>query len=190
MSEEHNMKGNRLSSCRKAVCRVAVSMVLPFFRTTIVERSDRQKYIVGDVLGKNLNDYVNERVVTTEDWAYRGSYHYDSKVSPMTDQTWTYLMHINDDSLPDQAQRYATVNEAHIGNICKDYGIFQVAYCGVEVTPVHDESSGVLLEKSSRQSSIDDSRYTNSPKGVHKEFSKHIGNYCKDYAIFQVTNCN
>ncbi|KAL5018996.1 hypothetical protein ScPMuIL_004718 [Solemya velum] len=131
---KRNMKGNRPRFCRNAVRRVVVSFVLPFFGTTInVERSSREKYIIDDEFGERLGD----------------ASHRDGNVIPVNGQTWAYLEHRKSDS-SGQLQRSATMeNTAHVGNVCKDYNIFRVAHCGVEVT-LNDFS---LLKRNSRQNS-------------------------------------
>ncbi|KAL5021825.1 hypothetical protein ScPMuIL_000980 [Solemya velum] len=154
---ERSMKGNRLRFCKNAVRRVVVWFVLPLFGTTTnVERRSREKYIVDDEFGVGYGDT---------------SHRDDSKVIPVNNQTWSYLEPRKSDS-SGQIQRSATVeNTAHVGNVCKDYSIFRVAHCGVEVTL--DDFS--LLKRSSRQNSN------------LAEPPKQLGKFCKDYAIFQAT---
>lgn len=68
----------------------------------------------------------------------------------------------------------------HIGNICKDFRIFEVASLEVEMEQEDDLIGDKLLKTRTF------SPYSKTQSPAPDSTRKHIGDYCKDYSIFQV----
>ncbi|KAL5015211.1 hypothetical protein ScPMuIL_009481 [Solemya velum] len=118
------MRRNRLRACGKAIRRVAALVISPFLKAPKVEN----KYIVVDGREEEVipfMEFVNTDSKVSR-W-YSESARYVAEVSPM-DPTFTSAF------------------QKHIGKLCKDYSIFEVAYYQTQ----GNESGDTIFEKSSK----------------------------------------
>ncbi|KAL5005530.1 hypothetical protein ScPMuIL_018986 [Solemya velum] len=142
-------KANRLRAYEKAIRRVAALFISPFLKTIKVEN----KYIVID--GKK------EKVVPVMEFINT-----ESKISRWISES---ARHVAEVSPIDQPS--SPTFQKHIGQMCKDYTIFEVAYYQPQVNELGDP----IYEKSKRSSELTPSEYPQDNEEC-----------CEDYSIFQI----
>ncbi|KAL5010785.1 hypothetical protein ScPMuIL_013090 [Solemya velum] len=118
------MKANRLKTCGKAIRRVAALFITPFLKTIKVEN----KYIVID--GKEEEVVPVMEFIKTE-----------SKISRWISES---ARHVAEVSPIDQPS--SPTFQKHIGQLCKDYTIFEVA----SYQPQGNELGDPIYEKSKK----------------------------------------
>ncbi|KAL5017797.1 hypothetical protein ScPMuIL_003519 [Solemya velum] len=187
------MKGNRLRACRKAVRRVAISFAAAFLKSKNVDGNSRtDKCAVGDVsygitlittdegkLDINQLTYTESNLTR---WVNASACN-DAKVMPIDDSMWAFLTGSNSSSFG--ASPKCASN--HIGNTCKDYNIFQVSHKDANVPPVVKYTwDGFICKMIHPQSSEKSTKCTKPSRYAPGNTFRHIGDFCKDYTIFQV----
>ncbi|KAL5009084.1 hypothetical protein ScPMuIL_014665 [Solemya velum] len=145
------MRGNRLRACGKAIRRVAALVISPFLKAPKVEN----KYIVVDGREEEVipfSDFVNTESRVSR-WISESA-RYVAEVSPM-DPTLTSAF------------------QKHIGKLCRDYTIFEVAYHQTQ----RNELGDTICENSSK------SRPSESAPSENTQDNEEC---LEDYSILQI----